>query len=58
MAREQGFEDVMTKDFPGIEIVDKRYGMADFAKSLEVAENMLTAQPGLAGWPGPLPAPE
>jgi ribose transport system substrate-binding protein len=49
MAREQGFEDVMKKDFPGIEIVDKRYGMADFAKSLEVAENMLTAHPGLSG---------
>lgn len=49
MAREQGFEDVMKKDFPGIEIMDKRYGMADFAKSLEVAENMLTAHPGLAG---------
>jgi ribose transport system substrate-binding protein len=49
MAREQGFEDVMKKDFPGIEIADKRYGMADFAKSLEVAENMLTAHPGLSG---------
>jgi ribose transport system substrate-binding protein len=49
MAREQGFEDVMKKDFPGIQIVDKRYGMADFAKSLEVAENMLTAHPGLNG---------
>lgn len=49
MAREQGFEDVIKRDFPGIEIVDKRYGMADFAKSLEVAENMLTAHPGLVG---------
>lgn len=49
MAREQGFEDVMKKEFGGIEIVDKRYGMADFAKSLGVAENMLTAHPGLAG---------
>ena len=49
MAREQGFEEVIKKDFPGIEILDKRYGMADFAKSLEIAENMLTAHPGLAG---------
>src|SRR5262249_37804167 len=49
MAREQGFEDVIKKDFPGIEIMDKRYGMADFAKSLEVTENMLTAHPGLTG---------
>ena len=43
MAREQGFEDTIAKKFPGIQIVDKRYGMADFAKSLAVAENMLTA---------------
>jgi ribose transport system substrate-binding protein len=47
MAREQGFADVIQKDFPGIEIVDKRYGQADFAKSLEVSENMLTAHPDL-----------
>jgi ribose transport system substrate-binding protein len=49
MAREQGFEEVIHKEFPGMEIIDKRYGMADFAKSLEVAENMLTAHPDLAG---------
>ena len=48
MAREQGFEDAIKK-FPGIRIVDKRYGMADFAKSLQVAENMLTAFPDAAG---------
>src|SRR5437763_1024145 len=49
MAREQGFEDAIHKDFPGIEIVDKRYGEADFAKSLRAAENMLTAHPDLVG---------
>lgn len=43
MAREQGFEDTIKKDFPGIQIVDKRYGWADRAKSLAIAENMLTA---------------
>ena len=48
MAREQGFEDAIKK-FPGIRIVDKRYGMADFAKSLQVAENMLTAFPDADG---------
>lgn len=48
MAREQGFEDGIKK-FSGIQIVDKRYGMADFAKSLQVAENMLTAFPDAAG---------
>ncbi len=47
MAREQGFEDAIKKDFPGIEIVDKRYGWSDRAKSLSVAENMLTAHADL-----------
>jgi len=47
MAREQGFEDALHRDFPGIEIVDKRYGWADRAKSLAVAENMLTAHENL-----------
>lgn len=49
MAREQGFEDRMKAQFPDIAIVDKRFGMADFAKSRTVAENMLTAQPDLQG---------
>jgi len=49
MAREQGFEDALKEKFPGITILDKRYGMADFAKSLAVAENMLTAHPEMTG---------
>jgi ribose transport system substrate-binding protein len=48
MAREQGFEDAIKKNSPGIQIVDKRYGWADRAKSLTVAENMLTAHDDLA----------
>ncbi|HWB99702.1 MAG TPA: substrate-binding domain-containing protein [Bryobacteraceae bacterium] len=48
-AREQGFEETLRRQFPRIEVVDKRYGMADFAKSLTVAENMLTAHPDLDG---------
>jgi len=47
VAREAGFEEKLAKDFPGIQIVDKRFGMSDFAKSLAVAENMLTAHPDL-----------
>ncbi len=47
MEREQGFTDAMKEKYPRIEIVDRRYGMADFAKSLAVAENMLTAHPAL-----------
>ncbi|MDP9171456.1 MAG: substrate-binding domain-containing protein [Acidobacteriota bacterium] len=49
MAREQGFEDELAKNSPGIKIVDKQYGMADFAQSLKVSENMLTAAPDLTG---------
>jgi ribose transport system substrate-binding protein len=45
MAREQGFEEYVAKHLPGIQIVDKRYGDAEVAKSLRVAENMLTAHP-------------
>jgi ribose transport system substrate-binding protein len=48
-AREQGFEDTMKKDFPGIRIVDKRYGSTQFAQALQVAENILTAHPDLDG---------
>jgi ribose transport system substrate-binding protein len=47
MLREQGFEETLHKSFPGIQIVDKRYGMADFAKSLSATENMLTAHPDM-----------
>lgn len=47
MLREQGFEDFIKKRFAGIEIVDKRYGWADVAKSLAVAENLLTAHESL-----------
>jgi ribose transport system substrate-binding protein len=49
MAREKGFEDKIAAASPGIKIVDKQYGMADFAQSLKVAENMLTAAPEMSG---------
>jgi ribose transport system substrate-binding protein len=49
MAREQGFEDRIREKSPGIQIIDKRFGMADFAKSRTVAENMLTAHSDLVG---------
>lgn len=47
MEREDGFEQRVAKVYPNIKIVDQRYGMADFAKSLAVAENILTAHPKL-----------
>jgi ribose transport system substrate-binding protein len=48
MERERGFEDVMKKEFPGIQIVATQYGMADRSKSMAAAENMLTAHPDLS----------
>lgn len=48
-AREKGFEDALHKDFPGITIIDKRFGMADFAQSMTVSENMLAAHPDVDG---------
>lgn len=48
-AREKGFSDEMAARYPKIQIVDQRFGMADFAKSLAVAENMITAHPDLDG---------
>jgi len=47
MAREQGFEDTIKSKFPGLKILDKRYGEASVERSLTVAENMLTAFPDL-----------
>jgi ribose transport system substrate-binding protein len=47
MAREQGFEDTIRSKYPGLQIVDKRYGEAAVERSLTVAENMLTAFPDL-----------
>jgi ribose transport system substrate-binding protein len=48
-AREKGFEDTIHQKFPGIAILDKRFGMAAVALSMTVAENMLTAHPDLDG---------
>jgi ribose transport system substrate-binding protein len=48
-AREDGFRDGLKAKYPGIEILDERYGMATVAQSLTVTENMLTAHPELQG---------
>jgi ribose transport system substrate-binding protein len=47
--RERAFDDTMAKEFPAIQVVDRRYGMADPAKSRDAAENILTAHPDLDG---------
>jgi len=48
-AREDGFRHELNQKFPGIKILDERYGMASIAQSLTVTENMLTAHPDLDG---------
>lgn len=52
MDRERGFTDVIEKEFPQITIAAKQYGMSDRSKARAAAENMLTANPDLAGFFG------
>jgi ribose transport system substrate-binding protein len=47
--REMGFDDVMAKEFPAIQVVARQFGMADRARSRAAAENILTAHPDLDG---------
>ncbi|MDQ6678948.1 MAG: substrate-binding domain-containing protein [Acidobacteriota bacterium] len=49
MDRERGFADTLKKEFPGVTVVATQFGMADPAKAMAAAENMLTAHPDLAG---------
>lgn len=48
--RERGFEDVIAKQYPAIEIVARQFGMSDRSRSLAAAENILAAQPDLDGF--------
>ena len=45
--REQGFEQAVGEQHGGIEIVAQQFCMSDRARALRVAEDMLTAHPGL-----------
>jgi ribose transport system substrate-binding protein len=47
--RERGFEETVQKEFPKLAIVARQYGMGDRARSMSVAEDILTAHPNLAG---------
>lgn len=49
MKREAGFQETIEEKFPDIEFLGVRFNMADRAKALEEAENLLTAHPDLAG---------
>jgi ribose transport system substrate-binding protein len=45
--REQGFEQALNEQYPGLKIVAQQFCMSDRARALRVAEDMLTAHPGL-----------
>jgi ribose transport system substrate-binding protein len=47
--REQGFEETIRREFPGITLAQGQYGMADPARARAAAENILTANPDLGG---------
>jgi ribose transport system substrate-binding protein len=49
MERENGFYETIAKEFPGIRVVARQYGMSDRSKAMAAAEDMLTANPGLDG---------
>ena len=50
MKREAGFVETVEEKYPGIEIVGVKFNMADRAKALAEAENLMTAHPDLAGF--------
>jgi ribose transport system substrate-binding protein len=47
--RERGFEETIRREFPNVSIVARQFGMADEARALAAAENILTAHPKLSG---------
>jgi len=49
MDREAGFNDTIAKEFPLIQNLGVRFPMADRARALAEAENIMTANPDLAG---------
>jgi ribose transport system substrate-binding protein len=49
MQREAGFNETIQSEFPEIELLGVRFPMADRARALAEAENMMTAHPDLAG---------
>jgi len=49
MDRERGFTETLAKEYPALKIVATQFSMADPAKGMAGAENMLTAHPELGG---------
>ena len=49
LEREKGFQDTLQKESPDIKLVAWQYGMAEYARSLTVTEDILTAHPTVEG---------
>ena len=49
MDRENGFKEVIAKDFPGIHVVAEQFSGGDRAKAMRVSEDMLTVHSDLKG---------
>jgi ribose transport system substrate-binding protein len=49
MDREAGFEDTIKKEFPGMTVVRSNYGESDRSKSLNVSQDVLSANPDVVG---------
>jgi len=47
--RERAFEETLAREFPGFTIAARQYCMADRARALAAAENILTANPDIGG---------
>ena len=47
--RENGFSETLAKEFPGIEIVDAKYGMATVESALQATEDLLTRHADVQG---------
>jgi ribose transport system substrate-binding protein len=47
--RERAFEETIARSFPGHSVVARQYCMADRARALAAAENILTAHPNIGG---------
>jgi ribose transport system substrate-binding protein len=45
--RERGFLETLAREFPGVRLLARQFGMGDRARSRAAAENILTAQPRL-----------
>jgi ribose transport system substrate-binding protein len=47
--RERGFEETLAREYPHLQVVARQFGMGDRARSMGIAENILTAHRDLAG---------